>query len=132
MQETTAEESIFGAERIGRVLLKIAPPVMLAQLIQALYNIVDSFFVGKYSTDALTAVTVIYPIQLIIVALAVGTGVGVNTFMAREYALREEQNARDTAGTGTVLARTRQWPGYEALGRAEGVTFRAASTTRLS
>ena len=104
MQETTAEESIFGAERIGRVLLKIAPPVMLAQLIQALYNIVDSFFVGKYSTDALTAVTVIYPIQLIIVALAVGTGVGVNTFMAREYALREEQNARDTAGTGTVLA----------------------------
>ncbi len=104
MQETTAEESIFGTERIGRVLLKIAPPVMLAQLIQALYNIVDSFFVGKYSTDALTAVTVIYPIQLIIVALAVGTGVGVNTFMAREYALGEKQNARDTAGTGMVLA----------------------------
>lgn len=60
---------------------------MLAQLIQAPYNIVDSFFVGKYSGNALTALSVIYPLQLIIIALAVGTGVGVNTYMARKFAL---------------------------------------------
>ena len=42
---------LFGRERIGRVLLKMAPPVMLAQLIQAMYNIVDSFFVGQYSAS---------------------------------------------------------------------------------
>ncbi len=66
---------------------------MLAQLIQALYNIVDSFFVGRYSADALTALSVIYPLQLIIVALAVGTGVGVNTYMARKYAQREPEAA---------------------------------------
>lgn len=77
----------YGRERISKILLQIAPPVMLAQLIQALYNIVDSFFVGKYSDDALTALSVIYPLQLILIALAVGTGVGVNTYMARQYAM---------------------------------------------
>jgi Na+-driven multidrug efflux pump len=79
---TKNQDELFGTAPIGRILLKTAPPVMLAQLIQALYNIVDSFFVGKYSTDALTALTVIYPLQLIIIALAVGTGVGTNTYMA--------------------------------------------------
>lgn len=96
--------SWYGEEKIGRILLKIAPPVMLAQLIQALYNIVDSFFVGRYSDDALTALTVIYPLQLIIIALAVGTGVGVNTYMARKYAHDSGKDADDAAGTGMVLA----------------------------
>ncbi len=94
----------FGTESIGRILLKIAPPVMLAQLIQALYNIVDSFFVGKYSADALTALTVIYPLQLIIIALAVGTGVGVNTYMARKYAQDRPKAAQGAAGSAAVLA----------------------------
>ena len=67
----TKENDFFGREKISRILLQIAPPVMLAQLIQALYNIVDSFFVGRYSANALTALSVIYPLQLIIVALAV-------------------------------------------------------------
>ena len=102
MKQTNTEE-LFGTQRIGRLLLSIAPPVMLAQLIQALYNIVDSFFVGKYSADALTALTVIYPIQLIITALAVGTGVGVNTYMARKLALGQERQARQAAGVGMLL-----------------------------
>ena len=94
------EASFFGTEKTSRILLKIAPPVMLAQLIQAMYNIVDSFFVGKYFADALTALTVIYSLQLIIIALAVGTGVGVNTYMARKYA----QDRASDAGCGMVLA----------------------------
>ena len=98
------EQNFFGSEKVWKILLKLAPPVMLAQLIQALYNIVDSFFVGKYSNDALTALTVIYPLQLIIIALAVGTGVGVNTYMARKYAQGDEQAANYAAGCGTVLA----------------------------
>ena len=102
MKQTNTEE-LFGTQRIGRLLLSIAPPVMLAQLIQALYNIVDSFFVGKYSADALTALTVIYPIQLIITALAVGTGVGVNTYMARKLALGQERQARQASGVGMLL-----------------------------
>ena len=76
---------------------------MLAQLIQAVYNIVDSFFVGQYSANSLTALSVIYPLQLIIIALAVGTGVGVNTYMARQYAQKFQQKAEEAAGTGMVL-----------------------------
>lgn len=72
----------FGKEKISKILLKLAPPVMLAQLIQALYNIVDSLFVGKYSYSGLTALSIVYPIQLLMIALAVGTGVGINTVMA--------------------------------------------------
>ena len=63
-------------------LLKLAPPVMLAQLIQALYNIIDSLFIGRYSEEGLTALSIIYPIQLLMIVLAVGTGVGINTIMA--------------------------------------------------
>ena len=59
MEHQMADHSLLGSEAIGTILLKLAPPVMLAQLIQALYNIVDSFFVGKYSTHALTALSVI-------------------------------------------------------------------------
>lgn len=93
----------YGRERISKILLQIAPPVMLAQLIQALYNIVDSFFVGMYSDDALTALSVIYPLQLILIALAVGTGVGVNTYMARQYAYGHPEEAENAAATGMVL-----------------------------
>lgn len=99
----TSKGSFFETEKITKILAKIAPPVMLAQLIQALYNIVDSFFVGKYSGNALTALSVIYPLQLIIIALAVGTGVGVNTYMARKFALGREKEADEAAGTGMVL-----------------------------
>ncbi|GFI61120.1 multidrug export protein MepA [Clostridiales bacterium] len=94
----------FGTERIWKILLRIAPPVMLAQLIQALYNVVDSYFIGKFSEDGLTALSVIFPIQVLIIALAVGTGVGVNTLMARMYAQDRESDAGRTAGVGIFLA----------------------------
>lgn len=61
----------FGTEKISKILLRLAPPVMLAQLIQALYNIVDSFFIGRYSDTGLTALSIIYPLQLLMIALAV-------------------------------------------------------------
>lgn len=72
MEKVSNEGSFFGTASIGKILLRVAPPVMPAQLIQALYNIVDSFFVGKYSDDALTALSVVYPWQLIAIALAAG------------------------------------------------------------
>ena len=57
---------------IPRLLFKMSPPVMLALLIQSIYNIADSFFVAKYSMEGLTALSIIYPIQLLITALATG------------------------------------------------------------
>ena len=104
MKQRLSGQNIFEQESIWRILWQIAPPVMLAQLIQALYNIVDSFFVGRYSSDGLTALSVIYPIQLIITAVAVGTGVGVNTQMSQDYARGRTTKANRTAGTGMVLA----------------------------
>ena len=93
----------FGSSKISSILLRITPPVMLAQLIQALYNTVDSFYVGRFSEDGLTALSVIYPIQLFITALAVGTGTGVNALMARLYAQNDDKKADFAGGTGIFL-----------------------------
>lgn len=98
------DKNYFGTEKISRILLKIAPPVMLAQLIQALYNIVDSVFVGKYSESGLTALSIVYPLQLLMIALAVGTGVGINTIMASKLGVGQEEEANEYAGTGTAIA----------------------------
>ncbi len=98
------DAQLFGQEKISKILLKIAPPVMLAQLIQALYNIVDSLFVGRYAESGLTALSIIYPVQLLMIALAVGTGVGINTAMAARYGAGEREKADEFAGVGTPLA----------------------------
>ena len=94
----------FGTEKISKILLKLAPPVMLAQLIQALYNIVDSLFIGRYSDSGLTALSIVYPIQLLMIALAVGTGVGINTVMAAKLGEGKKEKADEFAGVGTPLA----------------------------
>lgn len=104
MENTSAEAQFFGREKIWKILLKIAPPVMLAQLIQALYNIVDSLFVGRYAESGLTALSIVYPVQLLMVALAVGTGVGINTAMAARYGVGRRAQAEEFAGVGTPLA----------------------------
>ncbi len=103
-KELHNDPTFFGTDSIPKILLKIAPPVMLALLIQSLYNIVDSFFVGRYSEQSLTALSIVYPLQLIITALAVGTGVGVNTLMAKYYALKNDKKANSTAGSGFIIS----------------------------
>ena len=82
MQKIRGAEQ-FGTGSVMSILMRITPPVMLAQLIQAMYNIVDSYFVGKFSDVGLTALSAVYPMQLLITALAVGTGSGVNALMAQ-------------------------------------------------
>ena len=98
------QTDIFGTEKISKILLRLAPPVMLAQLIQALYNIVDSLFVGRYSDSGLTALSIIYPLQLLMIAFAVGTGVGINTVMAAKLGTGNRKEADEYAGVGTPLA----------------------------
>ena len=68
---------------IAKLLLKLSPPVMLALLIQSIYNIVDSYFVARYSADGLTALSIIFPVQLLMTALATGTGTGINILISR-------------------------------------------------
>lgn len=93
----------FESEKISRLMVRLAPPVMLAQLIQALYNIVDSYFIGRYSDEALTALSLIYPLQLLITALGVGTGVGVNTLISRYRGERQDEKAVGITKAGNVL-----------------------------
>lgn len=94
----------YGKEKISKILLKLAPPVMLAQLIQALYNIIDSLFIGRFSDNGLTALSIVYPLQLLMIALAVGTGVGINTVIAAKLGEGRQKEANEYAGVGTPLA----------------------------
>ncbi|HBN10569.1 MAG TPA: MATE family efflux transporter [Ruminococcus sp.] len=94
----------FGEGSIPKLLMKLAPPVMAAQLIQALYNIVDSYFIGKYSESGLTALSIIYPLQLLMIALAVGTGVGLNTLIALLRGTKEYDESRKATGTAAPVA----------------------------
>lgn len=99
----TNKTSLWGSERISRLLLRLAPPVMLAQLIQALYNIVDSLFVGKYSQSGLAALSIIYPIQLLMIAFGVGTSVGINTVASRKLGVGDKKAADQRSGLSLPL-----------------------------
>ena len=86
------------------LLLKLSPPVMLALLIQAIYNIVDSFFVARYSSEGLTALSIVYPVQLLMTALATGTGTGVNLLISRMDGQGETEKQSGIAACGLALA----------------------------
>lgn len=88
---------------IPKLLLKLSPPVMLALLIQSIYNIVDSFFVAQYASSGLTALSIIYPIQLLMTALATGTGAGVNILISRLDGLGETESQHDVIKSGLLL-----------------------------
>ena len=94
----------FGKEKIHKIIFRLAPPVMIGQLIQALYNIIDSLFVGNFDQDGLTALSIIYPLQLLMIALAVGTGVGINALMSHYRGLGQNNKSNEVAGIGTQLA----------------------------
>ncbi|MBQ4647592.1 MAG: MATE family efflux transporter [Clostridia bacterium] len=104
METEKLNGDFFGKEKISKLLFKLAPPVMLAQLIQALYNIVDSYFVGRNSESGLTALSIVYPLQLLMIAIATGTGVGINTVMSARNGVKNYKEARRFAGMGTPLA----------------------------
>ena len=88
---------------VAKLLLKMSPPVMLALLIQSIYNIADSFFVAKYSTEGLTALSIVYPAQLLITALATGTGAGVNILISRLDGKGETEEQHDIIKSGLLL-----------------------------
>ena len=98
------KENIMGTERIPRLLMRMSLPMMLSMLVQALYNVVDSIFVARYSEAALTAVSLAFPLQNLIIAFAVGTGVGVNSILARRLGEKNYIDADNAANTGVFLA----------------------------
>lgn len=94
----------MGTGRIGPLIFSMAVPAMLSMLINALYNIVDSIFVAQYSSSALAAVSLVFPLQQIVIAIAVGTGIGVNSLIARRLGEKRQKDAEDVAEHGLVLS----------------------------
>lgn len=103
MNEETLRENRMGTEHVPSLLMKMALPMMLSMLVQALYNVVDSIFVAKISEDALTALSVAFPLQNLMIAFAVGLGVGINSLLSRALGEKDRQKADAAAGNGLFL-----------------------------
>lgn len=90
----------MGDMPIGKLLFRLSPPVMLALLIQSIYNIVDSYFVAQYSLTGLTALSLVFPIQQLATALATGAGTGLGILIARMDGCGDTAAQRDTIKSG--------------------------------
>ena len=97
-------ENKMGVMPIKQLVLSMSLPMMISMLVQALYNVVDSYFVAKISEDALTAVGMAFPFQNLMISVAVGTGVGVNALLSRSLGAKEQEVANQTAENGVLLA----------------------------
>ena len=98
------QENKMGTHKMLPLLLSMSIPPTISMLINSLYNIVDSIFVAKLGTEALTAVSLAFPIQNLILAIAVGSGVGVNSYIARKLGEKDLETANKTAASGLTLS----------------------------
>ena len=101
---TIEKENKMGVMPIGRLLFQMSLPMIISMLIQALYNIVDSMYVSQISENALTAVSLVFPIQNLMISIAAGTGVGINALLSKSLGEKEFGKANDVARHGVVLA----------------------------
>ena len=83
MSGQAVNENKMGIQPINKLILSMSLPIMVSMLIQALYNIVDSIFVSKISENAFTAVSLAFPVQNLMIAVAAGTGVGINALLSK-------------------------------------------------
>lgn len=97
-------ENKMGVMPVNKLLLNMSLPMMVSMLVQALYNIVDSIFVAKLSENALTAVSLAFPIQTLLIALGTGTGVGVNSLLSKQLGEKDLKQVSKTAMNGVFLA----------------------------
>ena len=98
------QENKMGVMPIKRLVLSMSLPMMISMLVQALYNVVDSYFVAKVSENALAAVGMAFPYQNLMIAVAVGTGIGVNALLSRSLGAKDFETANHTAENGVLLA----------------------------
>lgn len=109
MEENVTKEISNTSDKLGtmsipKLMFVMSAPAMLSMLVQALYNIVDSIFVAKLGEEALTALSLAFPMQMIVGAFAIGIGVGTNSLIARELGSGRKHNAGQVAQLGLLLA----------------------------
>ena len=105
MEDTKIQtENKMGIMPENKLLLSMSIPIMISMLVQALYNIVDSIFVAQINENALTAVSLAFPVQNLMVAFGAGTGVGINALLSRSLGEKNFENANKAADNGIFLA----------------------------
>lgn len=103
-QKSIQKENKMGVMPVNKLLVSMAVPLMLSMLVQACYNIVDSIYVARINENALTAVSMAFPIQNLMIAVCGGTGVGMNAMLSRSLGEKNINNANQAANTGIFLA----------------------------
>lgn len=98
------KENIMGTKKVMPLLISMSVPPMISMLIQALYNIVDSMYVARVSEDALTAVSIAFPLQNLIIAVSCGFGIGLNSCVARALGAKDEREVTSAATHGFILS----------------------------
>ena len=100
----SVKENKMGVMPVGKLLISMSVPMMISMLVQALYNVVDSMFVAQLNENALTAVSLAFPVQNLMISVAVGTGVGVNALVSRSLGEKETEYANRAANNGILLS----------------------------
>ena len=102
-QNVVQQENKMGIMPINKLLITMSMPMVISMLVQALYNIVDSIFVSKINEYALRAVSLAFPIQSLMIAVAVGTAVGLNAFLSKTLGEKDFQKANAIAANGVFI-----------------------------
>lgn len=103
-EQRPAAENKMGTMPVPKLLFTMSIPMVISMLVQALYNVVDSVFVAKLSEDALNAVSLAFPVQNLMISVAVGTGVGINALLSKSLGEKRQERANATAMNGLFLA----------------------------
>ena len=102
-QQNTERSRMLGTMEMRKLVPTVSVPIMVSMLVQALYNIVDGIFVGQYSPDALTAVNLAMPMQMLMIAVSTGMGTGINSLISRRLGEKRPHDARDAARHGILI-----------------------------
>ena len=99
----TDRSQMLGTMKMSRLVPKVSIPIMISMIVQALYNVVDSVFVSRFDPNGLTAVSLVFPFQMLMIALSTGMGTGINSLLSRRLGERRPEEARRVAWNGLMI-----------------------------